>query len=115
MLDYRNRPPINFDQWAFYKISLVRGRSRIECTDQGLDVDRNNLWFASHRVPYRCIPHDQTQAGYFCIFTDGFLRPANGGLVLHELPVFQPGSCPAVPLVNDKYAAIMVVFRKLTQ
>ena len=48
----------------------------------------NNLWFASHRVPYRWLPHDQAQAGYFCVFTDEFLLPANGGRVLHELPVF---------------------------
>lgn len=113
--DYRNRPPVNFDQRTFYRINLIRGRNRIECTNQRLDVNRNNLWFSSHRVPYRCIPHDQAQAEYFCIFTDGFLQPNNGVLVLHELLVFQPGSCPVVPLADDEYAIIKVIFREITQ
>ena len=51
---------MNFDQRAFYRINLICGRNRIECTDQGLDVNRNNLWFASHRVPYLWLPHHQT-------------------------------------------------------
>ncbi|TPG66388.1 helix-turn-helix domain-containing protein [Hymenobacter nivis] len=114
MLDYRNRPPMTFDRRSFYKISLIRGRSRIEYADQGLDVDRNNLWFASHRVPYRWLPHDQAQVGYFCVFTEEFLRPANGGLVLHELPVFQPGGCPVVSLTDEEYVAIEVIFKKMT-
>ncbi|MGI4887396.1 MAG: helix-turn-helix domain-containing protein [Janthinobacterium lividum] len=115
MLDYRNRPPMTFDRRAFYKISLIRGRSRIEYADQGMDVDHNNLWFATHRVPYRWLPRDQAQTGYFCVFTDEFLLPANGGLVLHELPVFQPGGCPVLPLTDDEYAAIELIFKKMTQ
>ncbi|AMJ66218.1 helix-turn-helix domain-containing protein [Hymenobacter sp. PAMC 26628] len=115
MLDYRNRPPMTFDRRAFYKISLIRGRSRIEYANQGLEAAGNNLWFASHRVPYRWLPHDQAQAGYFCVFTEEFLRPANGGLVLHELPVFQPSGCPVVALTDEEYAAIEVIFKKMVQ
>ncbi|GAB3639180.1 response regulator transcription factor [Hymenobacter arcticus] len=115
MLDYRNRPPMTFDRRAFYKISLIRGRSRIEYADQGVEVAGNNLWFASHRVPYRWLPHNQEQVGYFCVFTDEFLLPVSGGMVLHELPVFQPGSCPIVPLTDDEYAAIELIFKKMTQ
>ncbi len=115
MLDYRNRPPMSFDRRAFYKISLICGRSRIEYADQGVEVAHHNLWFASHRVPYRWLPHDQAQAGYFCVFTDEFLRPANGGLVLHELPVFQPGGCPVFQITDAEYAAIEVIFKKMTQ
>lgn len=33
MLGYRNRPPMTFDRRAFYKISLMRGRSRVEYAD----------------------------------------------------------------------------------
>ncbi|RZL13653.1 MAG: AraC family transcriptional regulator, partial [Hymenobacter sp.] len=115
MLDYRNRPPMTFNRREFYKISLIQGCSRIEYADQGLEVAGSALWFASHRVPYRWLPHDQAQVGYFCVFTDEFLRPANGGLVLHELPVFQPGNCPVVPVTDAQFEAISLLFEKMTQ
>jgi AraC family transcriptional regulator, transcriptional activator of pobA len=115
MLDYRNRPPMTFDRRAFYKISLIRGRSRIEYADQGVDVEHNALWFASHRVPYRWLPQDLAQTGYFCVFTEEFLLPANGGMVLHELPVFQPGGCPVLPVTDAEYAALEAIFEKMTR
>ncbi|UOG77580.1 helix-turn-helix transcriptional regulator (plasmid) [Hymenobacter tibetensis] len=115
MLDFRNRPPMTFNRRAFYKISLVHGRSRIEYADQSVEVEQYTLWFATHRVPYRWLPHDQAQTGYFCVFTDEFLLPAHGGIVLHELPVFQPGGCPVLTLTEAEYEAIKVIFRKMEQ
>ena len=115
MLDYRTRPPMTFDRRAFYKISLIRGRSRIEYADQAVEVAQGALWFATHRVPYRWLPHDLAQTGYFCVFTDEFLLPANGKVVLHEMPVFQPGVCPVFPLPEADYAAIEVIFEKMAR
>ncbi len=115
MLGRRDKPPMAFDRRAFYKISLVRGRSRVEYADQAVDVEQNALWFATHRVPYRWLPHDAAQAGYFCIFTDAFLLPAKGGMALEELPVFQPGGCPVWELTNAEYAAVEVIFQKMAR
>ena len=63
MLANRDRPPMTFDRRAFYKISLIRGRSRIEYADQRIEVEQNALWFASHRVPYRWLPQDAPALG----------------------------------------------------
>ena len=115
MLGSRNRPPMTFDRRAFYKISLIRGRSRVEFADQAVEVEGCALWFATSRVPYRWLPHDVEQTGYFCVFTDEFLPPANGGVVLAELAVFQPGGCPVVQLADDKYASLEAIFEKMTQ
>ena len=65
MLANRDRPPMTFDRRAFYKISLIRGRSRIEFADQVVEVAASALWFASSRVPYRWQPHDPHQTGHF--------------------------------------------------
>lgn len=111
----RDKPPMTFDRRAFYKISLIRGRSQVEYADQVIDVDQSALWFATSRVPYRWLPQDSTQVGYFCIFTDEFLLPAKGGLPVDELPIFQPGSCPIWSVSNDEYAAIEAIFVKMTQ
>jgi len=115
MLSYRGRPPMSFDRRTFYKISLIDGRSRIEYADQAVEVEGPALWFASHRVPYRWLPHDLEQVGYFCVFTEDFLLPGKGGGGLHELPIFQPGSCPVIPVGAADYAAIAALFEKMTQ
>ncbi|WP_210515221.1 helix-turn-helix domain-containing protein [Hymenobacter terricola] len=115
MVDYRDRPPMTFDRRAFYKISLIRGRSRIEYADQGVEVEDNALWFASHRVPYRWQPHDLAQVGYFCIFTDEFLLPAKVGAGLDELPIFQPGGCPVVNVTDAEFATINALFQKMAE
>jgi AraC family transcriptional activator of pobA len=115
MASSRDRPPMTFDRRAFYKISLIRGRSRVEYADQAVELEAGALWFATHRVPYRWLPHDQAQIGHFCIFTDEFLRPTTGGIVLDELPVFQPGNCPVWELDDADYAALEVIFEKMTQ
>jgi AraC-like DNA-binding protein len=115
MLNYRSRPPMTFDRRTFYKISLIDGRSRIEYADQAVEVEGKALWFASHRVPYRWLPHDLEQVGYFCVFTEDFLLPGKGGGGLHELPVFQAGSCPMLPVSAADYAAMAALFEKMMQ
>ena len=115
MAGSRDKPPMTFDRRAFYKISLIRGCSRVEYADQALDIERNGLWFATHRVPYRWLPQDSAQSGYFCIFTDDFLLPAKSGVALDELPVFQPGNCPVWEITDAEYAAIEPIFQKMAQ
>ncbi len=113
MRGYHDKPPMAFDRRAFYKISLIRGRSRVEYADQAVDIDQQALWFATSRVPYRWLPHAPEQAGYFCIFTEAFLLPVKGGLVLNELPIFQLGTNPVLPVTGAEYAAIEVLFKKM--
>jgi AraC family transcriptional activator of pobA len=115
MLANRNRPPMTFDRRAFYKISLIGGRSRVEYADQAVELNGRALWFATHRVPYRWLPHDAAQTGYFCVFTDEFLLPTKGALAPDELPVFQPGSFPLREVTDEEYADIEAVFQKMTR
>ncbi|MGI4835682.1 MAG: helix-turn-helix domain-containing protein [Janthinobacterium lividum] len=115
MQGYRTRAPMNFSRRAFYKISLLRGRGQIEYADQAVAIEHQVLWFATHRVPYRWLPHDLAQAGYFCVFTAEFLPRTKAGLALDELPVFQPGGCPVLPLTDADYAAIELIFEKMAR
>ncbi|MBJ6107903.1 helix-turn-helix transcriptional regulator [Hymenobacter sp. BT523] len=113
MVDFGNRPPMGFDRRPFYKISLVRGQSRVEYADRELELNGPALWFATSRVPYRWHPHNAHQTGYLCLFTDEFLLPVKGGVVLEELPVFGPAACPVLELSEDEYAAIEAIFEKM--
>ncbi len=93
----------------------MRGRSRVEYADQATDIERQALWFATSRVPYRWLPHDPAQVGYYCLFTDEFLLPAGGGVVLNQLPIFQPGGCPVWEVTSADYTAAEAIFEKMTQ
>ena len=115
MATRHQRPPMTFDRRAFCKISLIRGRCRVENGDKVVDIAGNGLWFATSRVPYRWLPQDQDQTGYFCIFTDEFLLPAKSGVVLDELPIFQPGICPVLEITDADYAGIESIFLRMTQ
>ncbi|MGI4871258.1 MAG: helix-turn-helix domain-containing protein [Janthinobacterium lividum] len=112
---HRDKTPMTFDRRAYHKISLIRGRCRIEYGEQVVDVEQKALWFATHRVPYRWLPQDAAQTGYFCIFTDEFLLPAKSGIVLDELSVFQPGGCPVLSVTEAQYAAMEAIFEKMAQ
>ncbi|WP_020604792.1 helix-turn-helix domain-containing protein [Spirosoma spitsbergense] len=113
MRGYHTKPPMTFDRRAFYKISLVRGRSRVEYADKVVDIEPYALWFATSQVPYRWLPQDEDQTGHFCIFTDAFLLPAKGRAGLDELPIFQPGGQPVLRVSQEEYNAIDAIFGKM--
>jgi AraC family transcriptional activator of pobA len=113
MVNRENRPSMSFDRRPFYKISLIRGRSRIEYADREVEVEDLGLWFVTSRVPYRWHPHDLNQTGYVCLFTDEFLLPVKGGIVLDELPIFGQGACPVLTVSEEEYATLGVIFEKM--
>ncbi len=106
---YDHRPPMPFNRQAFYKISLTHGRGRIEYADQAIETGPNTLFLATPRTSYRWTPLAPVPSGYFCIFTDEFLRPLKGGMLGEELPIFQPGAHPVVTLT----AAEEAIFQKM--
>jgi AraC family transcriptional activator of pobA len=112
---HREKPPMPYDRRAYYKISLIQGRSRAEYADKVLEIEQNALLFATPKVPYHWLPEDQEQDGYFCVFTDEFLLPAKSGVRLDELPLFQSGGYPVFPIMDEEYAELHAIFRKMAR
>lgn len=112
---HREKPPMPYDRRAYYKISLIRGRSRAEYADKVIEIEQNALLFATPKVPYHWLPEDREQAGYFCVFTDEFLLPAKSGVRLDELPIFQPGGYPVFTITDAEYAEINAIFGKMAR
>jgi AraC family transcriptional activator of pobA len=98
---------------AYYKISWLRGKSRVEYADKVIDVQENALLFATPKIPYQWLPADSHQTGMFCIFTPDFLSSGKTGVVLDELPIFQPGQAPVFQLPSDQVEEVGYVFRKM--
>src|SRR5882762_2748640 len=83
-----------YDRRAYYKISMVTGRNKAEYADKVINIEKNALLFATPKIPYHWVPQDSNQSGYFCIFTDEFLVQNKSGVVLDDLPIFQPSGYP---------------------
>jgi AraC family transcriptional activator of pobA len=102
-----------YNRRAYYKISAISGRNKAEYADKVVDIEKNALLFATPRIPYHWLPQDDNQSGYFCIFTDEFLVQNKSGVVLDELPIFQPGGYPIFQLSDEESEDIKFIFKKM--
>lgn len=102
-----------YSRRTYYKISWLRGKSRAEYADKVIDVEAEALLFATPKIPYHWVPADGNQTGMFCIFTTDFLSAAKSGVVVDDLPLFQPGQVPVFQLDEAAVAEVEYIFRKM--
>ncbi|MEZ0610872.1 helix-turn-helix domain-containing protein [Fibrella sp. WM1] len=102
-----------YDRRAYYKISLISGRNKAEYADKVIEIERNALLFATPKIPYHYVPLDEQQAGSFCVFTDEFLVSTKSGVMLDDLPLFQPGAVPVFQLTDDEADDLRYIFNKM--
>ncbi|MBH8570117.1 helix-turn-helix transcriptional regulator [Microvirga sp. STS02] len=115
LADIPQEPPMTFGRRAYYKITLCRGRSQVECGDQDPHVGPNTLFLVTPRVPYRWLPLTEAPGGYCCLFDDAFLLPARTEVTLAELPIFQPGAYPVWEVAEADCAAVEAIFQKMAR
>lgn len=109
----REKPAMPYNRRAYYKISLISGHNRAEYADKVIEIEKNGLLFATPKVPYNYIPYDTDQSGTFCIFTDEFLIQTKSGIVLDDLPIFQPGGYPVFQISDKERVEIDAIFKKM--
>ncbi len=102
-----------YNRRAYYKISMIRGRNKAEYADKVIDIEKNALLFATPKIPYHYVPQDDNQSGFFCIFTDEFLIHTKSGVVLDDLPLFQPGGYPVFQLSDEEVEEVTYIFKKI--
>ncbi len=102
-----------YNRRAYYKISLIEGRNRVEYADRSLEITDRALLFASPRVPYHYAPIEGRQAGTFCVFTDAFLAVDPRGAGVDALPLFRPGGYPVFALTAEQAREVDGIFTKL--
>lgn len=111
--EVKRKSAMPYNRRAYYKISLISGRSRAEYADKVIDVEKNALLFATPKVPYNWVPKDQNLSGCFCVFTDAFLIKNKSGIVLDELPIFKAGGYPVFQIGDDEAEEISDIFAKI--
>lgn len=102
-----------YNRREYYKISMIRGRNKAEYADKVINIEKSALLFGTPKIPYHYIPLDEDQLGYFCIFTADFLTQAKSGVILDDMPIFQPGGYPVFQLNDVDIEDIDHIFKKM--
>ncbi len=111
----KEKPVMPYDRRAYYKISLIRGKNRVEYADKIIEIKKNALLFATPKIPYNYVPLDKEQTGHFCVFTDEFLTKNKTGIDIDELPIFKSDGYPVFQLSDDEANEIGIIFNKITR
>ncbi|MBI1227158.1 MAG: helix-turn-helix domain-containing protein [Bacteroidetes bacterium] len=104
---------MTYNRRLYYKISLIKGKNLVEYADKTVLIEKQGILFATPKIPYRYIPQTQEQSGYFCVFTKEFLSKSKTGLLIDELPIYQPNSDFVFQLNDEQYLEIEVIFKKM--
>ncbi|QIH35696.1 AraC family transcriptional regulator [Sphingobacterium sp. DR205] len=111
----KEKPIMPYNKRTYYKISLITGKNTAEYADKVIEIEESALVFATPKVPYHWIPKDERQQGYFCVFTDDFLARNKSGVILDDLPIFQPGGLPIFQISPKQRLEIERIFEKMNK
>jgi AraC family transcriptional activator of pobA len=106
------RPGTSYPCRSFYKISLLRSRSRAEYADYAIDIEPDALVFSTSKVSLQWRPAE-AQQGQFCLFTAEFMLPVLGGLTPDELPLFRADGYPVFQLTRAEMARASSLFAQM--
>ena len=109
----KKRGAMPYNRRAYYKISMIRGRNQAEYADKVIHIEKNALLFATPKIPYNYVPMDDNQSGLFCIFTPEFLIQTKSGIVLDDLPIYQPGGYPIFEVSDEQAEEISAILIKM--
>jgi AraC-like DNA-binding protein len=111
--DSRKTGVMPYNRRTYYKISLVKGRNRVEYADKVLEIEDQAILFATPKIPYRYVPADKNQSGHFCVFTPDFMPKSKTGVSIDKLPIFSPQSDFVFQLSSNQFEAITAIFQKM--
>lgn len=109
----RKKSEMTYNRRLYYKISLIKGQNLVEYADKTVRIAQQGILFATPRIPYRYTPEVPEQSGYFCVFTKDFLSKSKTGLVIEDLPIYQPASDFVYQLSDAQYLDIEAIFKKM--
>lgn len=109
------KPAMPYNRRAYYKISLINGKNTVEYADKVIEIKDYAILFATPKIPYRYTPLDNKQKGHFCVFTHDFMIKTKTGLLLDELPIYQPNTDFIFKLSEKQYQEVEAIFNKMHQ
>lgn len=107
------KPAMPYNRRAYYKISLINGKNTVEYADRTIEIKDYAILFATPKIPYRYTPIDNNQKGHFCVFTSDFMTKSKTGLMIDELPIYQPNTDFIFQLTEKQHEEVSSIFNKM--
>lgn len=99
----------------FYKVTLIESAGILHYGDKGVSVKQPVLLFSNPMIPYCWESADPEQAGYFCIFTEAFLKRHPGPLTAMDSPFFAKGVKPVYQVPLSQLERIRHLFKTMLE
>ena len=107
------RKAVPYNRRDFYKIALALGTGKLHYADKGVLVDKPALIFSNPMIPYAWEAVSAEQDGYFCLFTEDFLKTKDRDVVLQESPLFKIGADPVFFVNSTQQEYITTIFHNM--
>ncbi len=107
------KPEMPYNRRTYYKISLIRGRNKVEYADKTIEIEDCAVLFASPKIPYNYTPFNTNQSGHFCVFTNEFLSKSKTGMDIDKLAVFSPQSDFVYQISTAQFNDVHAIFAKM--
>ena len=107
--------PMHYSRRDFYKITLMQGTSLLHYADKTVKIDQPALTFSNPLVPYSWESISEEQPGYFCIFSEDFLKVKDKDLILQESPLFKIGADPIFFINDEQLEYLTGIFRNMVR
>lgn len=98
----------------YYKISLIIGEGKLHYADRWICIDRPALLFSSPLIPYSWEATSEDQSGWFCLFTEHFLRNGNMGNI-QDSNFYKIGGEPVFFLNDDQVKSVELLFSRIKE
>jgi hypothetical protein len=69
----KSSPVMPYNRRTYYKISLIKGKNKVEYANKTIQIEDCAILFASPKIPYNYTNLCTEQVGHFCVFTKDFL------------------------------------------
>ena len=109
----KSKPVMPYNRRTYYKISLIHGHNKVEFADKEIEVKQRGVLFASPKIPYRYMPQNEEQSGFFCVFTADFMHKSKTALNLDSLPIFNSKGDFVYQIDDQQYQEIERIFLKM--
>ncbi|WDF79751.1 helix-turn-helix domain-containing protein [Mucilaginibacter sp. AW1-7] len=107
------RKTVPYNRRDFYKVSLTLSTGTLYYADKAVNIDRPALIFSNPRVPYAWEGICESQEGFFCLFSEDFLKGNNRDLNLQDTPLFKIGSDPVFFVDSAQLEYISGIFQNM--
>ena len=111
--DCKSKTEMPYNRRTYYKISLIKGKNKVEYANKTIQIEDCAILFASPKIPYNYTNLCTEQAGHFCVFTKDFLPATKIGVKLDQLPVFSPQNDFIFRISTEQFHQFESIFLKM--